>query len=147
MSNATSMYTYLIYCYLVPFCLFVFESALWRNQQIFWFMDISMDIVSIGEGRGSGGKLTPQFGQIWHLFGQKTKHLFVTIRAKLGLTPQMDVGPYADACQCGEQTRMGKELHTLHLSIMYKTYFSFLSGSLHCLPGGKMAAKRRWKEH
>ena len=31
-----------------------------------------------------------------HLFGQKTKHLFVTIRAKLGLTPQMDVGPYAD---------------------------------------------------
>ena len=54
--------------------------------------------IGVRDGGSGGGQLTPQFGQIWHLFGQKTKHLFVTIRAKLGLTPpQMDVSPYADA--------------------------------------------------
>ena len=66
----------------------------WSTLFIHWRMTYRLRRT----GRGVRGRqLTPQFGQIWHLFGQKTKHLFVTIRAKLGLTPQMDVGPYADA--------------------------------------------------
>ena len=59
----------------------------------------NMGCIGVRDG-GSGGQLIPQFGQILHLFGQKATHLFVTIRAKLGLTLQMDVGPYAECLEC-----------------------------------------------